>query len=264
MSSCEMPIIEDPYFGVIQPIKYENSLITQRASHFFECPVDIIYTNHIAYEGDDVALKKTALLDEGFFNINGLLVPFVFESLVHAQKPIVKLDINLYLTVIYGHDQNKYQINNNIKTVFLEKTDEYLNKILGALPLYLSNELKNVLEYLYFYPYVDSINGKSLNIGYDIITKSSYFFITHYQKESTCYNNRMPFSYDGRNFSMLMNGYKNIIVNSENLDKAWGLLFSSILNHKLYEESLIGPFTDMTTVLQHVEKISSIVEMVQY
>lgn len=186
---------------------------------------------------------------KGFIHIDELRIPFRYIQDSKTSKGY-SMDISLYYTVVYSRDE-KFN------------DDDYTKKLIATLPTQHSIDLSGVLKSLYFYPHIDSKNGKSLKIVIDLTRNNMCYFINHYQSTSTIFHANMSFYYDGDSFSFNCPNFTMINVNNLDFQDYWKYLFSSHFLIPSLTDFINNTYQSINDILLDLNKALLVLEMDQ-
>lgn len=251
--------IIDCHFGELVFIEYENETISGILADYFGHVVAIDYFSHSILEANISYVK-------GFVRFDDVRIPFNFSGDMQTNKG-VSMDISLYYDVVYSRnkdfkDDNYYNINTSIKNVLREQVADYTDKVISCLPVEHSKDLANVLSILYFYPHIDTRNGKTLKIFINLTKKDIMYFINHYQSTSSRFNSNLMFFYDGETFSLNSSAFTSVDVKSIPVEDYWKHLMT---NHFGYYRAIYNfinsHYTSLNELMGHIDEALLVFEM---
>lgn len=252
--------ITDPYFGELVFVQYENPAVIKLAKDYFGQNVTVDYLS--------LDIVASSLLDvKGFVNVDGLRIPFKYCQIIEGQIDY-SFSISLYYDVVYTRDEQLnpiayHIINSDVNNVLKQQVEEYTEKLIERLPNQHSIGFSGVMDSLYFYPYIDKKNGKSLSIKFDIMRNQVAYFINHYQSVSKSFYGSMKFYYDGDSFSITSQDFT--IINTRNIE------FKDFWKHLMAKQFKQNSFVDLMNieqktlnqVLEEVDRALEVVEMIK-
>lgn len=247
----------DDYFGSLSFIKHHDILIKKLATDFFGRSVEIDLFS--------VSAIDEHIEQKGFIRIDDFRVPFRYSQEKKSSKGC-SMEIALYYSVVYSRDSdfkddNYHHINTSIKNVLREKVDEYTQKLLTILPSHYAMELAGVLETLYFYPYIDNKNGKSMKMTIDLTRNSFFYFISHYQSMSKSFNSNISFFYDGEIFSLTSQQFSTINTKELDFRDYWKTLLASYFSTPCLQDLISHRYSTMNELLFDLDKGLQVIDM---
>jgi len=247
----------DNHFGKFSAIRFDTTLMNETACNFFGCAVDIDVVEHTDFDNK--------IRCNGFIKLLNQRIPFEFVQDKNSIKNF-SMHIILYYTVVYSRNsQFEYDdyhlINTPVKNVEREHVETYTDLLLTNLPEVHKKQLSGVLDSLYFYPYIDGKNGKSLKVIIDMCKNKGSYFINHYQQTSDKFFNNMKFYCDDDAFSLTTQDYTYISIKDLEFKDYWGALMSAHFRNKVISELLVNDYKTMDEVLFSVSQALKVVEM---
>ena len=250
--------IVDKHFGELIFIDYKNDTISDLLVDYFGHSVSIDYSSY--------SLVGHNILDvKGFIRIDDIRIPFSFSGDMNSKKGH-SLDVSLYYDVVYSRNQdfkedNYYNINSPIKNVLREQVEDYTQQLIACLPGIHSKELSDVLSLLYFYPHIDTKNGKTLKVFIDLTRKSAIYFINHYQSTSTRFNSNLSFFYDGETFSLNSSNFTSVDVSDVTIEDCWKHLISRHFRYSNLSGFINSRYTSLNELMGHIDEAFLVFEM---
>lgn len=250
--------IMDKHFGELIFIDYQNDIISDLLVDYFGHSVSIDYSSH--------SLLGHNILDvKGFIRFDDIRIPFSFSGDMNSKKGH-SLDVSLYYDVIYSRNKdfkedNYYNINSPIKNVLREQVEDYTQQLIACLPEIHSKELSDVLSLLYFYPHIDTKNGKTLKVFLDLTRKSILYFINHYQSASTRFNSNLSFFYDGESFALNSSNFTSVDIKYVSIEDCWKHLISSHFRETKLHNFINSRYTSLNELMGHIDEAFLVFEM---
>lgn len=251
--------VVDTHFGELSFIPQHDTLMKTIADEYFGRSVEINVFS--------VSCLDNNFECKGFIHIDELRIPFRYIQDSKTSKGY-SMDISLYYTVVYSRDEkfnddDYHHINSPVKNVLRTQVDDYTQKLIATLPTQHSIDLSGVLKSLYFYPYIDSKNGKSLKIVIDLTRNNMCYFINHYQSTSTIFHANMSFYYDGDSFSFNCPNFTMINVNNLDFQDYWKYLISSHFLKPSLTDFINNTYQSINEILLDLNKALLVLEMDQ-
>jgi hypothetical protein len=250
--------IIDKHFGELVFIEYENEIISDLVIDYFGHPISIDYYSHSQLEHNILDVK-------GFIRFDEIRIPFSFSGDMHSKKGH-SIDIYLYYDVVYSRskefkEDNYYNIKSSIKNVLREQVEDYTQKLIACLPSKHSKDLTDVLSFLYFYPHIDTKNGKTLKVFIDMNRKSIIYFINHYQSTSTRFNSNLSFFYDGETFSLNSSNFTSVDVSDVTIEDCWKHLMARHFRYSNIYSFINSSYTSLNELMAHIDEAFLVFEM---
>jgi hypothetical protein len=253
-------VVVDQHFGELVFIEYENKVISSLVFDYFGEGVSIDYFSQSILEHNILDVK-------GFIRCSDIRIPFKFCGNMTSNKGC-SMDISLYYDVVYSRDKNfkddnYYNINTPIKNVLREQVDDYTQKLIACLPEKHSKDLADVLSILYFYPHIDTKNGKNLKVFIDITRSHVVYFINHYQSTSSRFNSNLSFFYDGDTFSLNSASFTSVDVQYVDIEDCWKHLISNHFRFPYLYNFINSRYGSLNELMEHLEEAFLVFEMDQ-
>lgn len=259
-------IFDDKYFGTINTIDYHNDDIQSYADCFFEKSVNIEYIKYVEENGD-------IFIVNGLINLDGLRIPFTYEKShkSFSKSSVYSMRFSFFSSVVYT--KNKDFSDNFYYAIdisgsyghqyFLKESNafDYINELIIKLPIKYSENLKFGLEKIFFYPTIDSKNGKNFKFTLDMIKCNFDIFVTHYQNVSEKRSGRNIYHYDGTTIYSEGKSFSSISVN--NTDNIWKNIAIGETNYKEISDIMTGDYFTYNEYISDLENSLEVVKMIK-